>query len=156
MKRLHFIFSAVLFAIIIACNNTDKKPGEVKITAKEQADSLEKEILEDHDITMPKSMRIPDLQKETKRLIDSIGKLPAKAREAAAPYKSELEGLLKELNDAYSDMDKWMTEFNYDSARNNIEQRIKYLADEKLKVGKVKEEVLGSLQKAESLLKAKL
>lgn len=45
---------------------------------------------------------------------------------------------------------------NMDSALNNAEQRIKYLTDEKLKVGKVKEAILGSLQKADSLLKEKL
>ena len=64
--------------------------------------------MEGHDIAMPKSMKIPDLQKETKRLIDSIGKLPAKAQEAAAPYKAKLEALYKDLGDAYASMDKWM------------------------------------------------
>jgi len=42
-----------------------------------------------------------------------------------------------------------------DSAKDNIEQRVKYLAEEKLKVTKVKEAVLGGLAKADSLLKAK-
>ena len=31
-----------------------------------------------------------------------------------------------------------MDEFDYDSAKNNVKQRIKYLDDEKLKVKKVK------------------
>jgi hypothetical protein len=53
-------------------------------------------------------------------------------------------------------MNKWMDEFNMDSAVNNMEQRIKYLTDEKMKVGKVKESILGSLHKADSLLKSKL
>ena len=139
---------------ISACNNGGNK-DKVATTPKEQADSLEKEVLEGHDIAMPKSMRIPDLQKETKRLIDSIGKLPAKAQEAAAPYKAKLESLYTELENAYSSMETWMNEFNYDSAKDNAEQRIKYLADEKLKVEKVKEAVLRSLQKADSLLKAR-
>jgi transcriptional regulator NrdR family protein len=42
-----------------------------------------------------------------------------------------------------------------DSAVSNIEQRIKYLTEEKLRVSKVKEAILNSLQKADSLLKAK-
>ena len=44
------------------------------------------------------------LQKETKRLIDSIGKLPAKARKLPRPYKAKLEALYKELGDA---MHRW-------------------------------------------------
>lgn len=155
MKKVFFISSAFLLLVIAACNNADKKTGGDIPAPMTKADSLEKEVLEGHDIAMPKSMKIPDLQKETKRLIDSIGKLPAKAQEAAAPYKSKLENLLKELDDAYLAMDKWMTEFNYDSAKDNIELRVKYLAEEKLKVNTVKEAILGSLSKADSLLKTK-
>jgi hypothetical protein len=155
MKKVFFILSAFLVMVIAACNNAGKKTGGDNPAPMTKADSLEKDVLEGHDIAMPKSMKIPALQKETKRLIDSIGKLPAKAQESAAPYKAKLEGLLKDLDDAYLAMDKWMNEFNFDSAKDNIEQRIKYLADEKLRVGKVKEAVLGSLQKADSLLRAK-
>ena len=159
MKRILLVFAVAVFAIS-ACNNADKKEGEVPLTAKERADSLEKEVLEKevmegHDIAMPKSMKIPNLQKETRRLIDSIDKLPAKAREAAAPYKAKLENVYKELGDAYTSMENWMNNFDYDSAKNNAGQRIKYLTDEKLRVNKVKDAVLGSLQKADSLLKAK-
>ena len=49
-----------------------------------------------------------------------------------------------------------MSEFNMDSAVNNMQERIKYLADEKWKVGKVKEAILGSLAKADSVLRSKL
>ena len=159
MKRLLFVFTVAVFAIS-ACNNADKKEEEVTLTPKERADSLEKEVLEKevmegHDIAMPKSMKIPNLQKETQRLIDSIDKLPAKAREAAAPYRAKLKNVYKELGDAYTSMENWMDNFDYDSAKNNVEQRIRYLTDEKLRVNKVKEAVLGSLQKADSLLKAK-
>lgn len=156
MKKILTPAIGLLFILFLACNNGDKKPGEDNTFSKTQADSLEKEVEEGHNIAMPKSMRIPKLQKEVNRLIDSIGKLPAKAQEAAAPFKAKLESLLNDLGNAYSAMDKWMNEFNYDSAKDNIEQRIKYLTEEKLKVGKVKEAVLGSLQKADSLIKAKL
>ena len=155
MKKLLLVFPVFLFAALIACNNSDKNQKGANLTPKEEADRLEKEVLEGHDIAMPKSMKIPNLQKETKRLIDSISKLPAKAQEASAPYRAKLEILYKELGDAYSSMENWMTEFNYDSAKDNIEQRVKYLADEKLKVEKVKEAVLGSLKKADALLKEK-
>jgi hypothetical protein len=155
MKKIVFILAVFLITATPACNNAEKKNGEAKHDPKEQADSLEKEVIEGHDIAMPKSMKIPNLQKETKRLIDSIDKLPAKAQEAAGPYRAKLESLYKELGDAYASMEKWMDEFDYDSAKNNLEQRIKYLADEKLRVEKVKEAVLGSIEKADALLKEK-
>ncbi|MEI9909520.1 MAG: viral A-type inclusion protein [Bacteroidota bacterium] len=155
MKKAFLVSSAFLLLVITACNNADKKTGDIKHPMT-KADSLEKDVLDGHDIAMPKSMKIPDLQKETKRLIDSLGKLPAKAREAAAPYKEKLEALLKDLDYASFAMDKWMEEYSFDSARDNIEQRIKYLTEEKIKVNKVKEVVLGSLAKADSILKAKL
>lgn len=155
MKKLLFILPALLFIFLIACNDTDKKPEETIDPMKAQADSLQKEVVDGHDIAMPKSMRIPALQKETRRLIDSIGKLPAKVQKEAAPYKAKLEYLLTDLDNAHSSMAKWMDEFNLDSAANNLEQRINYLTEEKLKVDKVKEAVLGSLAKADSLLKSK-
>ena len=158
MKRFLIIFLVFLILVIVSCNN---KPGKAEEGGKSQtkeyvADSLEKQVIEGHDMAMPKSMKIPNLQKEAKRLIDSIGRLPAKAQEAAAPYKAKLENLLKDLDGAYSSMETWMNEFNLDSARNNIEQRIKYLTEEKLKVDKVKGAVLNSISKADSVLKSKI
>lgn len=160
MKKLLFSLSSLLIVTFFACNNSGDN-NEPVISSEDslltqKADNLEKEVLEGHDIAMPKSMKIPALQKEVKRMIDSVGKLPARAQEAAAPYKAKLETLLKDLDYADMAMNKWMEEFRLDSARTNLEQRIRYLADEKIKVDKVKEAVLGSLAKADSLLKAKL
>ncbi len=155
MKKIT-LFSIVIACLsITACNNS--KSDEAKVDPLQaQADSLEKEVVEGHDIAMPKSMKIPKLQKEAQRLIDSISTLPAKAREASAPLRAKLEELVNELNYADNAMNKWMAEINFDSALNNLDQRIKYFADEKIKVDKVKEAVLNSIAKADSLLKAKL
>ena len=67
----------------------------------------------------------------------------------------KLDSLQKELSYAEFAMNKWMEEFNMDSALNNAKERIDYLHSEKLKVTKVKESILSSLQKADSLIKAK-
>jgi hypothetical protein len=50
-------------------------------------------------------------------------------------------------------MDKWMVEFNLDSAKDNQALRIAYLRSELDKVSNVKKAILGSLSKADSLLK---
>jgi phage host-nuclease inhibitor protein Gam len=162
MKKIFLVFCLPLFIVITACNNTDKKQEKITATPKEQADSLEKEVEEGHNIAMPKSMKIPDLQKEVKRLIDSIGKLPAKAKDAAAPYKSKLMSLDKELGDAYSSMENWMEAFGQrleeldkESMKDSLSQRIKFFAEEKPKIDNIKDAVLKSVRNADSLLKAK-
>jgi hypothetical protein len=156
MKKLLYYLPAILLISLIACNNnTEKEPGETAGPREKLADSLQNEVRDGHDVAMPKSMKIPEIQKEANRLIDSISKLPAKAQAAATPYKMKLDSLIKDLDYADMKMDDWMNNFNYDSARDNIEQRIKYLTEEKLKVDDVKKAVLGSLAKADSLLKKK-
>jgi hypothetical protein len=156
------IFIAALVSVIfslVACNSSDKKhedhSGHTTNTPKTQEDSLFADVMDGHNVGMAKMGKIRAMQAEVRKVLDSIATLPAKAKQAAAPLKDKLDGVAADLNYAEMAMDKWMTEFNMDSAKNNIEQRIKYLADEKLKVGKVKEAILSGLERADSILKAK-
>ena len=48
-----------------------------------------------------------------------------------------------------------MVEFSLDSLKDDVEKRIQYLTDEKMKVGKVKDAIINSLATADSLLKRK-
>jgi DNA repair ATPase RecN len=147
----------LLLLICAACNNADNKhSGHKTEGTKTQVDSLMDDVMEGHDVGMAKYSKLNAMQKEVKRVIDSLSKLHAKSKEAAAPYKAKLDSVANDLNNAIAAMDKWMEEFNMDSAVNNMEERIKYLGNEKMKVGKVKESILKSLEKADSLLKAKL
>jgi TolA-binding protein len=152
MKKLVSLSVIVLSVLMGSCNN-EKKTDAGGDAA--QADSLQDQVIDLHDIAMPKSMKIPDLEKKLQTLLDSIGKLPAKAQEAAAPLKTRLNEALDELSYAETAMDKWMTEFKLDSAKHDMQQRIQYLTEEKLKVSKVKDAVLNSMEKADSLLKAR-
>jgi len=153
MKSLFAILLILAAATMTACNNSaDTKNDTV---TKSKADSLLDEVDDGHAVAMGKMGRLDRTQKEVARLIDSVSKLPAKARDAAAPYKAKLETLLEELKTADVNMTQWMESFNMDSALNNTEERIKYLTTEKIKVSKVKDAVLNSLQKADSVLKAK-
>lgn len=155
MKKLILPITALL--ILAACNNDDKKhEGHTSGTPKTQVDSLMADVMDGHDVGMGKMAKLSNMQKEVTKALDSLAKLPAKAQQAAAPLKAKLDSLRTELSYAETAMDKWMNEFNMDSAVNNVEQRVKYLTEEKWKVGKVKEAILSSLQKADSLLKAKL
>ena len=157
MKKIVTPVLVLFGCIAIACNNADKKhDGHTMNEPKTLADSLMKDIDDSHMVGMSKIGKLHNTRKEVQRVIDSISKLSTKSQQSTTLYLDQLNTVIKDLDYADFAMDKWMTEFEMDSAANNMEQRIKYLADEKLKVSKVKEAMLSSMQKADSLLKAKL
>jgi hypothetical protein len=151
MKRPFFILFALSFLLLTACNNSAQTKD--KTVTKSEADSLYEQVMDGHDAGMGKMGKLSKVQQEVSRLIDSIAKLPAKTRTAAAPYKVKLENLLAELKSAENGMNQWMESFNIDSAVNESKERLNYLATEKIKVNKVKDAILNSLQKADSALK---
>lgn len=156
MKKYSFYLAAVLIISIAACNNADKDhSGHASNVPKTEADSLMHEVEEGHNFGMGKMGKLTRAEQAARRIIDSIGKLPAKAQQQIAPLKTQLESLQKELSYAETAMNKWMEEFSMDSAINDAKKRIDYLTTEKSKVEKVKENIVNGLQKADSLLKGK-
>jgi hypothetical protein len=158
MKIIFLLITSIF--IFTACNNSnDKKHDDhsghnhSSKELKTPEDSLWADVMEGHDVGMAKYGKLGAMEKEMKRRIDSISKLPAAAQSTAASYKAQLDSCAKDLSYAQVAMDKWMEEFKMDSAKGNMELRIKYLTDEKMKVGKVKEAILTSLAKAEELSK---
>ena len=95
------------------------------------------------------------MQAQLERIVDSIEKLPAKAKQALLPYRDKVNKVIDELKSAGEGMNKWMNEYNMDSALNNANERMKYLDEEKRKVSSIKENILNGIQKADSLIKAK-
>ena len=157
MKAIQLFILASFTITITGCNGGENKHNEHLQTnkPKTKADSLLKDVDDDHITGMSKMGRLTRAEQTTRRLIDSIAKLPAKGRQVAEPVKLKLDSLQKELSYAEFAMNKWMNEFNMDSSVNNVQEMINYLGSEKLKVSKVKEAILSSLQKADSLLKDK-
>lgn len=152
-KTIFFLAGWVLLAA--ACNSSGEDPGN-HIPVKTKADTLLDKVNDDHNFGMARMGRLTRAQQEATRLLDSLNKLPAKARQAAIPYKTKLESLQRDLDYADFSMNKWMNEFKWDSVFANAKEKISYLETEKEKVTKVKEAILNSLQKADSLLKKKL
>ena len=101
-------------------------------------------------LRMARYGRLRSRKNEIQAAIDSLSKLPNSVQ--VAKLKQNLNNVATELNDALTAMDKWMEEFNMDSAVNNMEQRINYLMSEKLKIGKVKDAMMKGLQEADSTL----
>ena len=153
MKKIILPF-IIIVTISYACTNTDKKPGKEDGPAN-MADSLIKVIDDGHHEGMGKIGRLHNTRNAVQHVIDSIGKLPAKAQEAAASFIEQLKSAVKDLNDANGLMESWMTEYDQDSARDDEAKRIEYLEGEKSKIERMKEAIRNSLAKADSLLKAK-
>lgn len=158
MPTLKNFLAVIALLAFIGCNNEkkDEEGRHGKHEPKTQADSLMADVMDGHNIGMAKYGKLQAMEKKVKAALDSISKLPVKAQTELAPYKARLDSAAADLRYALSAMDKWMEEFDMDSAKDNIEARIRYLLDEKMKVGKVKEAILNSLGKADSLLKATL
>ncbi len=157
MLRVCF-FCFMGLSVLLACqsssdNSSDHSAHSAMEAPKTPADSLYGQVMEMHDLVMPKMGKVRGAQKRAQALLDSIGSLPTRSATTLTPYKKELETLVSELNYADYAMDQWMMEFNLDSGKNNIEIRLAYLRAELEKVSKVKDAVVNSLTKADTLLK---
>ena len=108
MKKIVVLFVSGFVVCLFACN--DSKTGhsghEQSNVPKTQADSLMKDVEDGHNDGMAKMGRLTRAEQATRRLLDSIEKLPAKARQAAAPLKVKLDSLQKDLSYAESAMNK--------------------------------------------------
>jgi DNA repair ATPase RecN len=158
MKRILISLLGLLFIFFAACKNAGKKSDSMSSsgTQKAKADSLYNQLLNEHEEGMKGWMKIEGRQKQIKTLLDSLAKLPSKVQPSLDALKAKLNEATAALDDAYKQMDDWMTGMNLDSAINNLELRIQYLADEKGKGSTIKELINNSLQKADSVLKVKL
>lgn len=161
MKKWIFYFIILLAIGMMACNDAAKEQNGIGQEKKPASpvDSLGKEIDNEHIMGMAKMGRLTRAEQTARRLLDSISKLPAKAKQAAEPLRVKLDNLQKELSYAETAMDKFMTDdLKRDSMISQmklVEEKIKYLNLEKLKAAKVKENILKGLQKADSLIKDK-
>ena len=158
MKFISAIFLAGLL-LLIACKDSatqdksaDRKDGFSQTPANVQ-DSLLKIVLEGHDIGMARMGKMSKYLKQIQAELDSMAKVPAKSIDKA--YQEKLTALKEDLNYAEFAMNEWMEKFSLDTLADNVEQKIKYLESEKLKVEKVKENILSSLAKADSLFQKK-
>lgn len=149
-----FLVLSIAF-YLSACQNTapktvDRKDGYT-VVLKTREDSLYHEVMQGHDIGMAKMGRLRGHLKRIQHELDSLNKLSEKKPDQN--YQQTLIDLQEELNYADYSMYTWMGEFKADSAKEDKTKRLAYLESEKIKVNKVKENILNGLQRADSLLK---
>ncbi|MFM7671414.1 MAG: hypothetical protein ACKO6Q_02335 [Bacteroidota bacterium] len=161
--RVPFYLSFFLMATIVlaSCGGTDhsEHTGHNKSTvSKSPLDLLEDSVKAAHDLVMPKMGKIKGAEKKAGQLLDSINLSLNKRSSMETPqeksWKAALQSLIDELDRADHDMDQWMTEFDWGGAVHNGDARQSYLESEKVKVDKVKESILRSLSRADSLFAA--
>jgi hypothetical protein len=141
------ILFVVLTAITIACNDTGTNDT---IDKKAKADSLQNEVIAGHDIGMAKMPKLKRTRDAVDHKLDSLRSVPAAKIDSA--YTQGLQEVRNLLIDAEGHMNNWMENFKLDSASDNLDIRIKYLEGEKATVTVVKDKILNSLQRADSIL----
>ena len=150
---MKFVTQFVFVLLFISCNSSNTSTENNNKTTESASDSLMHEILRQHDIGMAKMNKISAAKNRIQHALDSIAKLPTDLQKKSVQYRMGLDSTFNWLTFANSHMETWMNEFNMDSLKDDQEKQIKYLESEKMKISHVNEEMIGSLQKADSLLK---
>jgi len=140
----------VISMLVWACNNGEDKAAERKDgfsnEPKTETDSLYKSVMDGHDIGMAKMGALKKNNGIAQSKIDSVQKLPAGKQDKV--YLQEVMTLQQQLTNAEKGMNEWMEGFNLDSSKSN-----NYLKSELQKVNIVRDNILNSLAKADSLFK---
>jgi hypothetical protein len=149
-NRLPFIVFFISTLIIIGCKDetapTERKDGYTK-NLKSRQDSLFQEVMDGHDVGMARMGKISGYLKTIKVSLDSA----KKQKPADKNIVGVLESVSADLNQAEYSMNRWMDEFQLDSAENNEPVRVAYLESERDKVNKIRDRILNSLKRADSL-----
>ena len=142
---------AIAMIVIVSCNDNTADNGRTNGFSDKpitKADSLEKEVMDVHDVAMGKMGTVRKYRQQLKQRIDSVSAIKPALH---GKYLQMLSKMEKDLAEADQAMMDWMDQYVVDSARDNNELRIKYLEAEKVRVGAVTKQVLLSLQRADSL-----
>lgn len=149
---MKIFYALLLLTTIYSCadnGGAERADGFSHLPATAE-DSLFQDVMQRHDTAMAKMGRIRRLRQEISDRLDSLEALPGKAEQAV---REKLQALDNELESAEEGMNRWMEEFNIDSAADNLKARLEYLRDEKFRVEKVRDDIFRALDKADSLLR---
>jgi len=145
------LVALTLFVLLAACkdkptDDTTRTNGYTK-DLKSKQDSLFEEVMAGHDVGMARMGQLTGYLTKVKASIDSA----KKQKPLNQANIVVLESIRADLNQADFSMNRWMEEFKLDSAENNEPVRTAYLESERDKVNRIKERILNSLKRADSL-----
>ena len=141
---MRFYNLALIALLTAACNSGSPADSEPQ---KSLSDSLLQQVLDGHDVAMPKMMKLERLQKDAQAEMDSL-----KQANGNAARITLLDSTIKNLSYAEATMNEWMEGFRYDSLKDNEPARVDYLKIQLASVNQMKEVVLSSIAKADSVL----
>jgi hypothetical protein len=150
---MKFVVQVLLIFLVIGCNSSNTTTNDNNKTTESTSDSLMHEVLKQHDLGMAKANKITEAKKRIQHALDSIAQLPYDVQKKSTQYQRGLDSAFNWLTVVDGYMETWMNEFNMDSLKDNKEEQVKYLESERIKISHVNEEMIASLQKADSLLK---
>ena len=148
------LLGILLTLALFACNNEKGEAGDSPEKETSLLDSLEDQVWDGHDVGMAKYGKLRSMKLKAEMMIDSIARLPAAEKQQAADLRDRLTQLVRDLTDAKDGMDTWMRQFRdtKDSAKDDPDHRAQFLRDEILRVNKVRDDILNSLARADSLV----
>lgn len=136
----------VFFIILLlgACNTKSNNGEDSHIEHESPNQALYNEVMKIHDEVMPKMNDIYKIKEELKKDI-------ANAPDMVETKKKNMESAILKLDGASEAMMDWMR--NFDPLPDSLGEDTarKYLEEQKLKVEKVKEDMLQALEEAERL-----
>ncbi|MEO8582401.1 MAG: hypothetical protein ABI415_01320 [Flavitalea sp.] len=136
----------ICISTLAACS--DPQPAErangFSENIKTAEDSVMHEVMEAHDVAMAKMGRLNYF----KIRIDSLAKT-----NLSAGFKPPLKDLRNKLDTAEDHMQRWMGEFNLDSAQKDGPARMPYLVSEKEKIYAARDLMLKNVAEVDSALK---
>lgn len=139
-----FFLALVLLVLLVGCN-TKTDNGEHSHNGHESANqALYDEVMKVHDEVMP---RMNDIYKLKEDLKKDIADAPAMVESK----RKEIESAILQLDAASEAMMDWMRNFNPLPDSLGEERAREYLEEQKVKVGKVKEEMLRAIDEAKGL-----
>lgn len=152
---LSLLVLPAIFLFCISCNGEEEKEETRKdgytVVLKTREDSLYHDVMNDHNIAMARMGKLSKYIQEVQRQLDSTRQLSLARQRAARAHTTALDSLGVRLRAAETSMNVWMDQFSLDSAGVTNQNRLHYLENEKLRVLKVKDDILTSLEQADSL-----
>ena len=153
MITVKFVRLAIIILFLPGCSadkNKSARTNGFSVVLETKEDSLFHEVMNGHDSAMAKLGKLRRYKVELQTAIDSIK--PIRQNNGSMSYKKDLSEIYHDLLKAEEGMNLWMDGFNPDSAKENKQQRINYLESEKIKVEKIKNQILNALQRADSVI----
>ncbi|MFT3748940.1 MAG: hypothetical protein QM768_11510 [Agriterribacter sp.] len=147
----------VFFLLMAACacgNANNNQPADEHNNAsipKTASDSLYKSVMDGHDVSMKKMGEIVRLKALISQQKDSIAKFKTKDLQYIAAFDTAFNNLVyaEEL------MNKWMQDFNPDSAGNSEDEKLVFFRKEKEKIDTVNARINNSIEAAKKITAAR-